>query len=226
MIKFTTIIFSLANFLETLGSLMFVHCIFDFIVNLVIEIQKILVRLAVRPLNDFRYLEFFVVFTFYFVRRARKGSRLKNLGPETFVRRSPSYFPRSMAVEFAPRRQPLLGFALSAELFGIDCRAIAPTGLEIRFVAIHLAGELVLRDQIGGVNTVFGTLLHVELLPGVHAGDALIKAAEPNGYTVVVLCRLPARHLVNPANDAFTFGSLGGLVALCPPASSHLRLHW
>ena len=52
MVNFTTFIFSLANLVGTLGSGMFAHSIF----GLVFEIQKIIVRLAVRPLNKFRYL--------------------------------------------------------------------------------------------------------------------------------------------------------------------------
>ena len=66
IVKFTTVIFSLANFFNTLGLLMFIF-IFDFNVDLVVKIQKIFVRLAVRPLNYFRYFKIFEVITLYFV---------------------------------------------------------------------------------------------------------------------------------------------------------------
>ena len=87
-----------------------------------------------------------MVNTLYFIWRARKSSRLKNLGPEISVRRSPSHLARSVAVEFATSRQPLLGFALSAVFLWGDRCAIAPIGLELRVVAVHLARKFVLGD--------------------------------------------------------------------------------
>ena len=203
MVKFITIIFSFAIFYKTLG---FIY-IFNFSLDLVHEIPKILVSFAVRTLYYFRYLEIIEVITLNYGRNRRKSTWLKNLGLDELPRRGPSHV---LALALAARLHFLLRLAMGAVEVWVDRRAVVPVRLELRVVVVLFASILVLGNQVGCADAVGVTLRSLQLLLGVDPGAALVEAAEPDRDAVAVRLGLPAGHLADPAD---VFRALGGPAA-------------